>query len=53
MTGTEHIPLYDSHHRTQLKLLQTPGLPADLKALISREAERAQAVLDKIRSTSA
>ncbi|MFF0041650.1 hypothetical protein [Streptomyces mirabilis] len=50
---TEHVPLYDSHHRTQLQLLQTPGLPAGRKALTSREAERAQAVLDKIRGTSA
>ncbi|MFI7356222.1 integrase [Streptomyces avidinii] len=53
MIGTEHVALYDSHHRTQLQLLQTPGLPAGRKALISREAERAQAVLDKIRGTSA
>ncbi|OKI62669.1 hypothetical protein AMK15_16500 [Streptomyces sp. MJM1172] len=51
--GTEHMPFYDAHRRTQLKLLQTPGLPACRKALITREAERAEAVLDKIRGTSA
>ncbi|MDD9380414.1 integrase [Streptomyces sp. ZAF1911] len=52
MIGTEHAPFYDAHHRTQLKLLKTPGLPACRKALIAREAERAEAVLDKIRGTS-
>lgn len=51
MIGTEHVPLYDAHHRTQLKLLSAPGLPACRKALISREAERAAAVLDRIRGT--
>ncbi|MEU9087468.1 integrase [Streptomyces sp. NPDC048357] len=50
--GTEHMPFYDAHHRTQLKLLQTPGLPACRKALITREAERAEAVLHTIRGAT-
>ncbi|WP_331755215.1 hypothetical protein OG936_38255 (plasmid) [Streptomyces sp. NBC_00846] len=48
MIGPEHVPIYDSHRRTQLKLLDTPGLPAARKALISRELERTEAVLAKI-----
>lgn len=52
MITAEHAPLYEAHHRTQLKLLQTPGLPACRKALITREAERAEAVLHKIRGTT-
>ncbi|MFG2483376.1 integrase [Streptomyces virginiae] len=52
MITAEHAQLYESHHRTQLKLLQTPSLPACRKALITREAERAEAVLHKIRGTT-
>ncbi|MCJ1676187.1 integrase [Streptomyces sp. APSN-46.1] len=52
MITSEHAQLYEAHHRTQLNLLQTPGLPACRKALITREAERAEAVLHKIRGTS-
>ncbi|MEU7736781.1 integrase [Streptomyces griseus] len=47
MIGIEHIPIHDSHRRTQLKLLQTPGLPACRKQLITRELERVEAILDK------
>ncbi|MFD5339894.1 integrase [Streptomyces hawaiiensis] len=45
MIGVEHVPLYDAHRRTQLKLLQTPGLPTVRKELILRELERADNVL--------
>ncbi|MEV5915166.1 integrase [Streptomyces chartreusis] len=45
MIGIEHVPIYDAHRRTQVKLLQTPGLPSVRKDLISRELERAEAVL--------
>ncbi|MEU3312796.1 hypothetical protein ABZ743_09075 [Streptomyces sp. NPDC006662] len=47
MIGIEHIPIHDSHRRTQLKLLQTPRLPACRKQLITRELERVEAILDK------
>lgn len=47
MIGIEHVAIHDSHRRTQLKLLQQPGLPACRKALITRELERVEAVLDK------
>ncbi|MFD9418773.1 hypothetical protein ACFWC9_29250 [Streptomyces goshikiensis] len=53
MIGIEHAQIHEAHHRTQLALLQTPGLPACRKALITREAERAEAVLNKIRGTQA
>ncbi|MFT9790048.1 integrase [Streptomyces rhizosphaericola] len=49
MIGPEHVPIYDSHRRTQLKLLDDPGLPAAREALISRELERTEAVLVKVR----
>ncbi|MEU9062357.1 integrase [Streptomyces sp. NPDC048430] len=53
MIGVEHVVIYDSHHRTQLKLLQTPGLPPCRRALITREAEHAEAVLIKVQEASA
>ncbi|QWQ43703.1 integrase [Streptomyces sp. YPW6] len=53
MIGVEHVPIYDSHHRTQLKLLQTPGLAPCRRALITREAERAEAVLNQVQEASA
>ncbi len=53
MIGIQHVPFYDVHHRTQLQLLASPGLPAGRKALITQEAERAAAVLSKIREESA
>ncbi|MFD4973760.1 hypothetical protein [Streptomyces sp. NPDC058424] len=46
--GIEHVPLYDSHRRTQLKLLQTRRLPAARKAIIRREVERVDAVLAQV-----
>ncbi|MEU8934801.1 integrase [Streptomyces sp. NPDC048409] len=48
MIGIEHVPIYDSHRRTQLKLLQTRRLPAARKALIHREVERVDAVLAQV-----
>ncbi|MEV0495658.1 integrase [Streptomyces atratus] len=47
MIGIEHVPIHDSHRRTQLKLLQTPGLPKCRKELVTRELQRVEAVLDK------
>ncbi|MBZ4321227.1 hypothetical protein [Streptomyces huiliensis] len=47
--GTEHVAIYDSHRRTQLKLLDAPALSPCRKELIIRELERTEAVLDKIR----
>ncbi|WP_200870925.1 integrase [Amycolatopsis keratiniphila] len=48
LIGAEHIPIYDAHRRTQLAVLQTPNLPACRQALIRRELERVEAVLDTI-----
>ncbi|MEU7261687.1 integrase [Streptomyces rimosus] len=48
MIGPEHVPIYDSHRRTQLKLLDNPALPAVRKTLITRELERTEAVLAKV-----
>jgi hypothetical protein len=48
MIGIEHVPIYDSHRRTQLKLLETRRLPAARKAVIRREVERADAVLTQV-----
>ena len=45
LIGVEHIAIHDSHKRTQLKLLQVPGLPGPRRALIQREIEQADAVL--------
>ncbi|WP_223857904.1 integrase [Streptomyces sp. JV180] len=49
MIGIEHVPIYDSHKRTQLKLLETRRLPAARKAVIHREVERADAVLAQVK----
>ncbi|MCX4870835.1 integrase [Streptomyces sp. NBC_00257] len=46
--GPEHVPIYDSHRRTQLKLLDNPALPAARKMLITRELEGTEAVLAKV-----
>ncbi|MFI6637780.1 hypothetical protein ACIBI7_53635 [Nonomuraea fuscirosea] len=51
MIGVEHVPLHDSHRRTQLKLLEIRGLPAPRKALIQREIDRVDAVLAQVRTT--
>lgn len=48
LIGPEHIPIHDTHRRTQLTLLQTPGLPECRQALIHRELERVEAVLDAV-----
>ena len=48
MIGVHHVPIYDSHRRSQLKLLQTPGLSTCRKALINRELEETEAVLKKV-----
>lgn len=48
LIGIEHIPIHDAHRRTQLTLLNTPDLPAARQALIRRELERVEAVLDTI-----
>ncbi|WP_188299775.1 hypothetical protein [Streptomyces sp. CBMA156] len=49
MIGPEHLPIYDSHRRTQLKLLDTAGLLVVRRALINRELERTEAVLAQTR----
>ncbi len=48
LIGVEHIPIHDAHRRTQLTLLNTPSLPTVRQALIRRELERVEAVLDTI-----
>jgi hypothetical protein len=48
MIGVEHVPIYDSHRRTQLKLLDTPRLTPVRRALITQELERTEAVLKKV-----
>jgi hypothetical protein len=50
MIGVEHVAIHDSHRRTQLKLLKIPKLPSPRKALIRREIERVDAVLEQIRT---
>lgn len=47
MIGIEHVPIHDSHRRTQLKLLETPGLPKCRKELVTRELQRVEAVLEE------
>ncbi|GAB7028596.1 hypothetical protein AB0G35_34445 [Streptomyces sp. NPDC021749] len=47
--GIEHVPIYDSHRRTQLKLLQPRRLPTARKSIIRREVERAEAVLAQVK----
>ncbi|MEV4840382.1 hypothetical protein AB0K05_38160 [Nonomuraea sp. NPDC049486] len=51
MIGIEHVPLHDSHRRTQLKLLEVRGLPAPRRALIHREIDRVDAVLEQVRKS--
>ncbi|AQS69655.1 hypothetical protein [Streptomyces pactum] len=53
MIGIEHIPIHDSHRRTQLKLLQTPNLPKCRKEVITREVKRVEAVLDMAKESPA
>ncbi|MFI8499668.1 integrase [Streptomyces sp. NPDC085524] len=45
LIGPEHIPVYDSHRRIQLKLMADPNLPAGRRDLIARELLRAEDVL--------
>lgn len=48
MIGVEHIAIHDSHRRIHLKLLNTPGLPPPRKALIRREIEQADTILNRV-----
>jgi hypothetical protein len=48
MIGIEHVAIHDSHRRIHLKLLNTPGLPPPRKALIRREIEQADTILNRI-----
>ncbi|SFK34901.1 integrase [Streptomyces pini] len=45
MIGPEHLPIYDSHQRTQLQLINNPSLPACRRDLAERELEITRNVL--------
>jgi hypothetical protein len=39
MIGPEHLPIYDSHQRTQLQLINNPSIPACRRDLAERELD--------------
>ncbi|MFE7043426.1 hypothetical protein ACFU9X_29500 [Streptomyces atratus] len=39
MIGPEHLPIYDSHQRTQLQLINNPAIPACRRDLAERELD--------------
>ncbi|MFC5956818.1 integrase [Streptomyces pratens] len=45
MIGPEHLPIYDSHQRTQLQLINSPSTPACRRDLAERELDIARSVL--------
>ncbi|ATW48478.1 integrase [Streptomyces peucetius] len=45
MIGPEHLPIYDSHQRTQLQLINNPSLPACRRDLAERELDITRNVL--------
>jgi hypothetical protein len=47
MLGVEHIPLWDSEHRTLLTLLDTPGLPPPRRAALEQQHADVAAMLNK------
>lgn len=45
MIGPEHLPIYDSHRRTQLQLINNPSMPACRRDLAERELDISRNVL--------
>ncbi|MCT9108537.1 hypothetical protein ACFWD7_37480 [Streptomyces mirabilis] len=45
MISPEHLPIYDSHQRTQLQLINSPATPACRRDLAERELDIARSVL--------
>jgi hypothetical protein len=45
MIGPEHLPIYDSHQRTQLALVNNPSMPACRRDLAERELDITRNVL--------
>lgn len=45
MIGREHLPIYDSHQRKQLELINTPSTPACRRDLAERELDITRNVL--------
>ncbi|MBT1103103.1 site-specific integrase [Streptomyces sp. Tu10] len=45
MIGTEHLPIYDSHQRTQLQIINNPSTPSCRRDLAERELDIALNVL--------
>ncbi|MDQ1045506.1 hypothetical protein QFZ76_003742 [Streptomyces sp. V4I2] len=45
MIGPEHLPIYDSHQRTQLQLVNNPSMPACRRDLAERELDITRNVL--------
>ncbi|MFD6337927.1 integrase [Streptomyces sp. NPDC060131] len=48
MIGPEHLPIYDSHQRTQLQLINNPSMPACRRDLAERELDIARNVLKMV-----
>ncbi|MGW8992533.1 integrase [Streptomyces zhihengii] len=46
MIGPEHLPIYDSHQRKQLQIINSPSTPACRRDLAERELEITRNVLD-------
>ncbi|MFJ9916402.1 hypothetical protein [Actinacidiphila glaucinigra] len=45
MIGPEHLPIYDSHQRKQLEIINTPTIPVVRRDLAERELNIAGNVL--------
>ncbi|MFJ4731463.1 integrase [Streptomyces sp. NPDC088770] len=45
MIGPEHLPIYDSHQRKQLQIINSPSIPACRRDLAEREVEITRNVL--------
>ncbi|MFJ5819367.1 hypothetical protein ACIQGT_36570 [Streptomyces sp. NPDC093108] len=52
MIGLEHLPIYDSHQRTQLKLINSPKVPACRRDLAERELDITRNVLAMAKGAS-
>ncbi|MDJ0340182.1 integrase [Streptomyces sp. H10-C2] len=48
MIGPEHLPIYDSHQRTQLQLINNPSTPGCRRDLAERELDITRGVLKMV-----
>jgi hypothetical protein len=46
--GTEHLPIWKSEKSSLLTLLDTPNLPTPRRALLQRQCDEVQAVIDRV-----